>query len=163
MTTPVDEDATSSGDQEFTLVRVVSASTETVWQLWTDPAELTHWFHPQGATTPRDTISVDLRVGGRYRYTMVDDRSGAETVAGGIYLDVREPERLVFTWGGPDDPVEGAPIVTVTLTARGDQTEIVLHVRRIASRRHGDTAVDGWDQALDILAAHLDAPKEHHQ
>lgn len=148
---PAPADDTSSGSAQFTLNRRVDAPRESVWQLWTDPDELTNWFHPRGASAPRELISVDLHVGGRYRYAVIDDRNGDSTLFGGVYIEIREPERLAFTWGHPDDPVDDAAVVTVTLTAAGEQTEITLHVRGIAGRPGEGRAYDGWDQALEML------------
>lgn len=147
--------STSPDEPQFTLTRLLDARRETVWEMWTDPGELAHWFHPRGAHTPRELISVDLRVGGRYRYTMVDDSSGHSTVAGGVYLELRRPERLSFTWGHPDEPPEPAPTVTVMLVEAGERTELTLHVRGIAARPGDASAWAGWHQALDALADEL--------
>ena len=152
---PAPADDAASERAQFTLTRRVDAPRETVWQLWTDPDELTFWFHPRRAKAPRELISVDLRVGGRYRYTVIDDRNGHSTVFGGAYLEIREPERLAFTWGHPDDPVGEATVVTVTLTADGERTEIILHVRGVGGRPGEGRAYDGWDQALDTLVERL--------
>ena len=89
---------------EFTITRVVETDRATLWRLWTDPSELGHWFHPSGMHTPTESISVDLREGGRYRYDMVHDDTGDRVATGGVYLEVVEPERLVFTWANPADP-----------------------------------------------------------
>jgi uncharacterized protein YndB with AHSA1/START domain len=152
---PAPADDAASERAQFTLTRRVDAPRETVWQLWTDPEELTFWFHPRGATSPRELISVDLRVGGRYRYTVIDDSTGDSTVFGGAYVEIREPERLAFTWGHPDDRTGEATVVTVTLTAHGERTEITLHVRGLEGRPGQGRAYDGWDQALDTLVNRL--------
>lgn len=60
----------------FILVRTLPADPETVWSAWTDPDEAAQWFHPEGLSTPRDSVQMDVRVGGRYIYTMVDDTDG---------------------------------------------------------------------------------------
>ena len=138
---------------EFTVTRVVGARRSVVWRLWTDPGELAHWFHPRGMRTLPESVTVDARTGGRYAYTMVlDDGTGA-TPAGGVYLEVAEPERLVFTWGtaGGDDE----SVVEVTLTERGDRTEVALTVRGVT----GPDVRDGWTGALDNLAAHAATPR----
>ena len=147
-----DEDATRRAViPQFIITRTVDAPRAAVWQLWTDPEELSYWFHPGGMSTPRDSISVDLRVGGRYRYTMVDDETGERHPIGGVYLDVSEPERLVFTWGDPGEQAAEAPVITVTLADRGEQTELSLHVRGLAGRPGARGAYDGWDEALSAL------------
>ena len=86
---------------------------------------------------------------------MIDDRNGDSTVFGGAYVEIREPERLAFTWGRPDDPIGEATVVTVTLTADGEGTEITLHVRGIRGGPGEGRAYDGWDQALDALVDRL--------
>lgn len=140
---------------EFTITRVLDAPRELVWRAWTDPAELAHWLYPQGVSTPPDSISVDLREGGRYAYTMVEDSSGTEYPAGGVYLEIQAPERLVFTWSQPEDASESSPVATVTLTDLGERTQMVFHLLGIAGVPGDDNVYDGWDQALESLAGHL--------
>ena len=137
---------------EFTIVRTVKAARDVVWRLWTEPAEMAHWLHPDAMHTPAGSVHVDLRVGGHYRYTMVDDETGAEHPTGGKYLEIVEPERLVFTWTVPGDPPDSS-VVTVTLDDLGDRTEITLHVRGAAGHPGDGHVYDGWRQALDGLAA----------
>lgn len=60
----------------FTIVRTFTATPRRVWQAWLDPECIAAWWHPAGAATPRDSVQVDPRVGGRYRYTMVNQEDG---------------------------------------------------------------------------------------
>jgi uncharacterized protein YndB with AHSA1/START domain len=92
--------------QGFTITRVLNASRVLGWRAWTEPDELARWLHPRGATTPREDVHVDLRVGGRYSYAMVVEETGERIATGGTYLDIAEPERLVFPWGHPDAAVD---------------------------------------------------------
>lgn len=142
---------------EFTLHRTVAAPRERVWRAWTDADELTLWHHPARVSTPRDSIAVDVREGGTYRYTMVNDEDGEEYPTAGTYLLVSEPERLVFTWGSPDDDPAESPVVAVDLTASGggSETEVALHVRGIPGEPGDDNVYDGWSQALENLAGHV--------
>ncbi len=48
---------------------------------------------------PAESVRIDPREGGAYEYLMIDP-TGGEWPTAGIYLEVREPERLRFTWGG---------------------------------------------------------------
>ncbi len=65
------------------------------------PDEAARWWHPKGVSSPpREHVTIDPRVGGTYRYLMINDENGAEyPPTGGTYLEVDEPKRLVFTWG----------------------------------------------------------------
>ncbi|CAM06465.1 uncharacterized protein YndB with AHSA1/START domain [Saccharopolyspora erythraea NRRL 2338] len=140
---------------EFTITREFDAPREAVWRAWTDPAEMTHWYHPRGFATPPESISVDLREGGTYRYTMVDEKTGEQYPTGGTYLEIAEPERLVFTWGDLDESAESAPVVTVTLQERGERTAMTFHLRGIAGHPGDGYVHDGWAEALDLLIEHL--------
>ncbi|WP_223822009.1 MULTISPECIES: SRPBCC domain-containing protein [Paenibacillus] len=52
-------------------------------------------------------------------------RDWREYHTGGVFLDVVPFERLVFTWGYPDDPIENSPVVTLTL-AHGPSCFLIL-------------------------------------
>ncbi|PPF44764.1 SRPBCC domain-containing protein [Pseudoclavibacter sp. AY1F1] len=146
----------TAAQPEFTLRRNVTAPRDRVWRAWTDPAELTHWHHPAKVSTPLDTIVLDVRESGAYHYTMVNDENGDEYPTAGTYLLVDEGKRLVFTWGLPEDDPAESPVVSVDLAPSGDATEVILHVRGIAGEPGDDNVYDGWTEALENLAAHLE-------
>lgn len=136
---------------EFTITRIFNAPRDLVWQAWTDPDEAARWWHPKGVSSPREHVTIDPRVGGTYRYLMINDENGAEYPTGGTYLEVDEPKRLVFTWGNPSDPVDAAPRITVTLAERGDKTEMTFHLVGIPGFKGDGNAYDGWESAFDVL------------
>src|SRR6185503_11395386 len=72
------------------------ASRERVFRAWTDPEVLKRWWCPEGFTP--DTIEVDLRVGGAYRFGMRSVAGGPLMVVYGSFLEVVAPERLEYTW-----------------------------------------------------------------
>jgi uncharacterized protein YndB with AHSA1/START domain len=141
----------STSVPEFTITRTLSVSRELVWRAWTEKNELAAWL----PSTPLETISFDVREGGRYRYTMVNADNGEEYHTGGVFLDVVPFERLVFTWGSPDDPIENSPVVTLTLTEQGDRTEMIFHLRGLAGQPGDKYFYDGWSGTLDNLATHV--------
>jgi uncharacterized protein YndB with AHSA1/START domain len=94
-----------TSEPEFTITRTLNARRELVWRAWTEKKELAAWL----PSTPLESISFDVREGGRYRYTMVNVETGEEYPTGGVFLDVVPFERLVFTWGYPDAPIEDSP------------------------------------------------------
>ena len=136
---------------EFTITRNQNACRELVWRAWTEKKELAAWL----PSTPLESISFDVREGGRYRYTMVNIETGEEYPTGGVFLDVVPFERLVFTWGYPDAPIEDSPVVTLTLTAHGDRTEMIFHLRGCAGHPGDQYFYDGWSEALNNLTTHL--------
>lgn len=139
---------------EFTITRILDAPRSLVWRAWTEEEELAHWLHPFGVST--DSISFDVRVGGHLAYTMTDEQTGQTFPTGGVFLEVQPMDRLAFTWGDPQEPVEPAPVITLTFTERGEQTELVLHLRGIAGEPGDGFVYDGWDEALTNFALHVE-------
>jgi uncharacterized protein YndB with AHSA1/START domain len=149
--------------REFTVTRVLDAPRPLVWRAWTEPAQLARWWGPRGFTIPLDTISMDVRPGGRLRATMVADADGTRYPVDMVFREVVAPQRLVLAWGDPRRPVlpEGAGVATVTLADRGDKTELVFHQTGVNTEEGHANARTGWDQAIQRLAEYLaeeDAP-----
>ena len=142
-------------DEQFTITRDFAAPRERLWRAWTDPDEAPHWFHPSGLTTPRATVDYDLRVVGTYRYTMVE-ADGTEYPTGGRYREIEEPERLVFTWGDPDDPDDSLPVITVTLAEHDGGTRMTFHLIGAPGKPGDESFYDGWVSAHDELAAYVE-------
>ena len=140
-------------DAGFTMVRNLDTTPDRLWEAWTDPDAMSAWWHPHGMTTPRESVSVDLRVGGAYTYTMVDGLSGEEHPTGGVYRELVPNQRLVFSWGEPGDA--NSPTVTVSIEDLGELTRLKFEIRGVEGSKGDDSFFDGWESALDELAAYL--------
>ena len=68
--TVIDPISAEAGEPGITIVREFAAPRARVWEAWTNPDVMARWFHPETLVTPRESVSVDLRVGGEYTYTM---------------------------------------------------------------------------------------------
>ena len=133
-------------DREFTITRVFNAPRELVWKAWTDPDHVARWFGPRGFMTPRSTISMDVRPGGTFEFTMVSEDDDNEIPSGGTFLEVEEPERLV--WRDRDIDL----LVTITFADLGGRTEMTC---RVVGKTGGAPAYDGWSTMFDRLAESL--------
>jgi len=147
----------STSEPEFTITRTLNAHRELVWRAWTEGKELANWL----PSTPLESITFDVREGGRYRYTMVNKETGEEYPTGGVFLDVVPFKRLVFTWGHPEDPIENSPVLTLTLTAQGNRTEMNFHLHGVVGHPGDQYFYDGWSEALDNLTVHLRDQKQY--
>ena len=146
---------TEAARYEITLTRVFDAPRELVFQAWTDPDHLARWFGPAGMETPRETIEIDLRVGGRFRLTMV--RPGTEMAHPLDYeiVELVEPELLVLR--SEPMPEVGAPWSTVTrveLHDEGGRTRMELSDGPYPDEG-GRGAEAGWQSSFDKLATAL--------
>jgi uncharacterized protein YndB with AHSA1/START domain len=139
----------------FTLSREFLATPQAIWNAWTDADEISQWWHPVGVATPRELVSVDLRVGGEYSYTMIDPATGDGITSGGVYRELSENQKLLFTWGNPADPANDSPVVAVTIESLGELTRMTFDLRGVEGFSGDGFFFDGWESALDSLATHL--------
>ncbi|MGC3991969.1 MAG: SRPBCC domain-containing protein [Chthoniobacteraceae bacterium] len=153
---------TESTPCELTVTRVFDAPRPLLWKVWTDPQAITGWFCTEKVTAI--SVKADVRVGGRYRI-QTRHTSGEYFTTAGVYTEVKEPERLVFTWAFEKDGSEPdfgeleAPETRVTLEFRdlGAQTELVLTHDRFVSTQSRDNHEEGWTRILGALAEYLTA------
>jgi uncharacterized protein YndB with AHSA1/START domain len=132
------------------LTRVLPVSRERIFGALTEPADLAKWWGPQGFTTPE--IDLDLRVGGRYRFTM-QPPDGEPFHLSGEFLAIEPPNRLVysFRWEEPD-PDDRTTVVTLSLLDVGEATELSLRQGEFATQARLALHRDGWTDSLDKLS-----------
>jgi uncharacterized protein YndB with AHSA1/START domain len=146
----------SNDDRELVLSRVIDAPPEAVFRAWTDPTLVKQWFAPRPFTTP--VAELDVRPGGSSLIVMRDP-DGAEIPSHGVYLEVVENERLVFTNAYTEAwrPSE-KPFVTVVVTFEGEAGKTIYTARArhwtVADREmHEQMGFHaGWGQCADQLA-----------
>ena len=140
---------------ELRLARLLPATPERVFAALTGPADLARWWGPRGFTIP--AVEQDLRVGGRYRFTM-QPPGGEPFHLSGEYLEIAPPSRLSYTfrWDEPT-PDDRETTVVLTLEPRPDGTELVLRQGEFATDERLDLHRGGWTDSLDALSALLGA------
>lgn len=115
------------GDLEIVMMREFDAPRHLVFEAWTKPEHLARWF---GLRDEKTEATVDLRVGGSYRYA-ISDGKGGEMVIYGEYLEIAPPERLVCTevFEGEFYEMMGSGTVnTMVLEERDGRTHMTLTV-----------------------------------
>jgi uncharacterized protein YndB with AHSA1/START domain len=151
-------EASELTDRVLVIERIFDAPRSLVFKAWTEPQHLVRWYGPRGFTTP--SYNMDLRPGGVWRACMLSPE-GREYWVHGVFREIVEPERLVFTYAhesGHENEV-GTPghetVVTVTFAADGDKTRLTLHQAIFESFAARDAHRGGWSGALDCLAEYL--------
>ena len=109
MTAPV-----AGSDRELVRTRLIAAPRRNLYRAWTEPELLKQWFTPPPYRTVR--AELDLRPGGSNLIVM-QGPDGTEFPNRGVYLDIVENERLVFTdaYTAAWEPSE-KPFMTVVIT-----------------------------------------------
>ena len=150
-------EANKPSNRELVLTRIIDAPREKVYKAWTDPELLKQWFAPAPFSTP--VAELDVRPGGSNRIVMRDPQ-GNEYPNRGVYLEVVENERLVFTdaytkaWEPSKKPFM---TVIVTFEDEGGKTRYTARARHwTAADREAHEKMgfhEGWGRCTDQLAA----------
>jgi uncharacterized protein YndB with AHSA1/START domain len=144
---------TDTPGTELVITRVFNAPRELVYRAFVDPDQLAQWFGPAGFSVPRDTVSVDARVGGHQRLTMVNDDDPTFTSpVNATFTEVVENELLV---GGEDLDVPGQEPSRLTLRLEfhdeGEgRTRLVLRQGPYTREMEG-MAREGWNSSFGKL------------
>lgn len=89
MTTP-----SPASDRELVITRIIDVPADKLFQCWTTPELLPQWFCPPPWRVSH--AQMDVRTGGNSVITMKGP-NGEEVVNPGVYLEVVENRRIVFT------------------------------------------------------------------
>src|SRR4051812_23002306 len=151
------------GDREIAITRVFDAPRDVVFKMWTEPQHLAQWWGPRGFSTT--TFSMDVKPGGVWRFVM-HGPDGVDYQNKITYVEVVEPQRLVYRHGGGDGGGDGRDVgpgdfeVTVTFEDLGGRTR--LNMRMVfpsaAARDHVIKtygALEGLTQTIGRLGEQL--------
>lgn len=152
-------------DREVVVIRTFDAPASLVWDAHTKPELLQRWLIGQpGWSMPYCT--VDLRVGGKYRYVWRNDENGVEFGSHGEHLELETHRKIVTSErmdgldGQPIDHanpvVEGDPAInTLTLVEHGGRTTMsiamVFPTKEIRDMAVGSGMSDGMALGYDLL------------
>lgn len=137
---------------ELNYTRIFDAPRELIFRCMIEPDHLTHFWGPLGMSTPRDDIKVDARPGGVFETVMVNDADGSRYAMRAVYVEIVEPERLV--WTEPDTGVT----TTSTFADLGDsRTEVRIQQTNVPAAFRSREAQAGFATALDRFATYLAA------
>lgn len=136
--------------ETFTVRHVHAAPVERVFACLTEPAHLTHFWGPAGTTTPVDGIVVDLRPGGAFETTMVNDTTGLSHTMRAEYVRVERPTFL--SWR---EAASGTVTELALVPLDDGTTEVVTTRRGLPPEMRTPEALAGWGTALDRMSAYL--------
>jgi NAD(P)-dependent dehydrogenase (short-subunit alcohol dehydrogenase family)/uncharacterized protein YndB with AHSA1/START domain len=143
--------------------RAFQATRENVFQLWTNPEAIRNWFIHGTEAVWIAPPQVQARSGGEFHYSL---RSGEKDFhLSGTFHEMRELERLVFSWHWENLHIIEAPgdtVVMLEFLDRGSRTEIILTQTGFASEVARDAHRAGWARCFDGIAALLDAEGNDH-
>ena len=141
--------------QEVNITRIFDAPRALVFKMWTDPELVEKWWGPKDFTNP--VCKLDARVGGAMRIVM-QGPDGTKYPTSGVFNEIIEPERIVFTNIKEDDEgnAELEVLNTVTFTEVNGKTKMTLNAKVVMETPAACGSVDGmnvgWNQSIDRFA-----------
>ena len=151
------KDNLTVAEKELTAIRIFKAPRNIVWEMWTNPEHITHWWGPQGFSTT--TFKMELKPGGVWRFVMhgPDGRDYQNKV---VYIDVVEQELLIYKHSGEEDTEDINFHVTVNFEESEKETKLTMkmvfetheELERV-SKEFG--AIEGLKQTLERLDNYL--------
>lgn len=145
-------------DKELVLTRVIDVPREKLWRCWTEPQLIVQWFTPPPFKTVH--AETDVRPGGS-SFIVMKGPEGQEMPNRGVYLEVVEHQKLVFTdaYTRAWEP-SGKPFFTGILTfeeagaGRTKYTARVVHWTKEDCETHEKMGFhQGWGIATDQMTA----------
>ena len=147
-------DTPTAQDQQVLITRIFHAPRDLVFRAWTDPRHVAQWFGPEGFDTPRETVEIDLRVGGRFALAMVQKQTGAQFP---VRYEITEldPPRLLVLKGEPmpETAMLEPTITRIELHDHGDKTRMSLSDGPYTHAAHAEAGWHGAFAKLDALLA----------
>ncbi|MFQ5600913.1 MAG: SRPBCC domain-containing protein [Candidatus Krumholzibacteriia bacterium] len=142
--------AESKAELRLRITRKFDAPREEVCRAWTDPEALQPWWFVGDGYAP-GVAEIDLRAGGKYRLGMKSLEKNVDHVVGGVFREVRVPEKLVYTWTWEDAESPHQMLITVEFLARGAATEVVLVHENLPDTQSRTDHETGWNGVIAQL------------
>lgn len=152
-------------ETDLVLERTVDVSPALVWEAWTNPEHLKHWFcpHPWSVAECR----IDLRPGGIFRTVMRSPQGELMPASDGCILEVMENRRLVWTTAmepgfrpvlasSDEGFVFTAYILMEAHNGGTRYTAIAVHPNAAGKQQHEEMGFqEGWSTVLDQLVEYM--------
>ncbi|MCE7070557.1 SRPBCC domain-containing protein [Dyadobacter sp. CY327] len=153
-------------EKELTISHLFDAGIDRVFQAWTDPEKLKHWYAPDRCLI--EYKSIEVKEGGRFHYCIQHPLHGKNWVIG-TYIEIVPPSKIVFTMQFSNENGEEINnmadkqlatwpqeiITTVTFESLGNQTKALIHETVSEDKAKTTGAYRGWIQMFDKLNQQL--------
>ena len=150
----------NTADREIIITRAFQAPRDLVFEAWTNPQHVIHWFGPDGFTNTIREMSV--KPGGVWRFIM-HGPDGTDYPNKIIFKQVVKPELLTFHHGWDVEDFYNDPRmfdVEVNFAEKGNTTELTMkmifkskQVKDDVVEKYG--AIEGNRQTMNRLENYL--------
>jgi uncharacterized protein YndB with AHSA1/START domain len=153
-------------DKELLITHFFDAPVKVVFEAWTDPEKLKRWYAPDGCTI--EYKSIEVKQGGQFHSCIHDPLHGDCWIIG-TYLEISQPEKLVFTMqlsnerGDMTDALTAGKstewpakiLTTVVFESIGNQTKAMIHQTVSEEEAKKTGAYQSWINMFNKLNQQL--------
>ena len=152
----------NSDKNELLISHLFDAPRDVVFNAWTDPEQLKHWYAPDGCSI--EFKAIDVKTDGHFHYCIQDPVHGPCWIIG-TYLEILPNEKIVFTMVMSNEAgeavtslangkVEDWPdrhIATVTFESIGQRTKMTIHQTVSEEKAKETGAYQSWVKMFNKL------------
>ena len=133
---------------KITVKAGINAPINKVWKCWTEPVHIVNWNHASDDWhTPH--AANDLRVGGKFSYTMAAKDGSFSFDFWGIYTHIKEQEKITIKLGDDRN-------LQISFTSDGDKTH-VKETFDAETENSVELQQTGWQSILDNFKKYTEA------
>jgi uncharacterized protein YndB with AHSA1/START domain len=132
------------------LHRVLRAPADRVYRAFLEPKAQCKWLPPNGYLA--EVHHSDVRVGGSYRMSFTNFRTGQGHAFGGTYTELTPYSCIRYTDKFEDPGMPGEILVTVNLREVACGTELNILQENLPSQIPAEFCYLGWQESLALLA-----------
>jgi len=146
---------TDAANRTLTIQRVLNAPIKLVWDAWTQPEHIAHWWGPKGMKTR--VVEHNFKVGGTWKFAMAMP-DGNEFISEGTYTEISEPNKIITS--ADFKPMTEGVELQILLEADGDKTNFTFHVvhatPEYCKQQEEMGFMNGWGSVFNNLAEYLE-------
>ena len=147
--------ADDAADRILTITRTFDAPRALVFRAWVESAQIARWWGPEGFEMT--SCEMEVRPGGVWRYC-IRSPEGRDYWRHGVYREIVEPERLVFTHV-TDDPlgeIGHETLVEIIFTDAGSKTLMFFRQGEFDTVASCESHRAGWTSCFDRFERYLE-------
>jgi uncharacterized protein YndB with AHSA1/START domain len=141
---------------ELVMERLIDAPRARVFEAWTEPEQIKHWFAPKPYTLTVE--KMDFRPGGRFSMAMHAPNGDGHPFTG-TYREIDPPAKLVWSGEFSNGPTEQIR-TEVTFEEQGKRTKLTVRqtfaVLTPETEPYIKGSNQGWTMTLDQLVARVE-------
>lgn len=139
----------------FEIEHTFKASAEQLFRAFTEKDLLVQWFGPEGWCVPAESAEVDPRVGGVWKFTMVNDDDPSMTSPSNAVFATLKPNKLIEgieTMPAADGEEPGYLYMRIEFKEEGDKTHLKIAQGPLPTEYH-EPGAQRWTSSFNKLQA----------